>query len=93
MSERANQPEVGRPDHPWNDPDSDGHDCVDCDPMSIWKCDRAAHPGGVLPALTDVPGLRLDSIDDLLSDDERKALNADLERMARQRRTAGGNLG
>lgn len=32
-----------RPDHPWNDPDGDGHNCVGCSPDSIWKCDWAAH--------------------------------------------------
>lgn len=31
-------------DHFWNDPDGDGHNCVDCDPLSVWKCDRLAHP-------------------------------------------------
>lgn len=32
-----------RPDHPWNDPDGDGHNCVNCPSSSIWKCDEAAH--------------------------------------------------
>jgi len=31
------------PGHPWNG-DDEGHNCVDCDPMSVWKCDRPAHP-------------------------------------------------
>jgi hypothetical protein len=32
-----------RPMHDWNDPDGDGHTCVDCPPESIWKCDERAH--------------------------------------------------
>jgi len=32
------------PQHFWNDPDNDGHDCIDCMPGSIWRCDKAAHP-------------------------------------------------
>jgi hypothetical protein len=32
-----------RPTHPWNG--VDGHDCADCPPVSIWKCDVAAHGG------------------------------------------------
>lgn len=34
---------AARPDHAWNDPDGDGHDCADCAPDSVWKCDEAAH--------------------------------------------------
>lgn len=34
-----------KPDHPWNDPDGDGHDCVDCPEFSIWRCSQDAHPG------------------------------------------------
>lgn len=33
-----------KPTHPWNDPDDDGHDCADCPDVSMWKCDRWAHP-------------------------------------------------
>jgi hypothetical protein len=29
--------------HPWVDPDGDGHNCILCDPESIYKCDQAAH--------------------------------------------------
>jgi hypothetical protein len=31
------------PDHEWDDPDEDGHDCQGCDPDSTWRCDKAAH--------------------------------------------------
>jgi predicted Rdx family selenoprotein len=30
-------------DHIWNDPDGDGHNCIDCPNDSIWKCDESAH--------------------------------------------------
>jgi hypothetical protein len=32
-----------KPTHRWNG--VDGHDCVDCPPVSIWKCDIRAHGG------------------------------------------------
>lgn len=32
-----------RPTHFWNDPDGDGHDCIDCPEGSIWRCDEPAH--------------------------------------------------
>lgn len=40
---------VTRPAHDWNDPDGDGHTCVDCPPESIWKCDEYAHTHVVDP--------------------------------------------
>lgn len=36
-------PKTTAPEHPWNDPDGDGHGCVDCPDGSIWACDRIAH--------------------------------------------------
>lgn len=42
------------PHHLWNDPDGDGHNCVDCSPDSIWKCDKNAHP----PELVNDPVAR-----------------------------------
>lgn len=36
-------PVTDEPTHPWNDPDGDGHNCVDCPSSSIWKCDKAHH--------------------------------------------------
>lgn len=33
-----------RPHHVFNDPDHDGHDCVDCPDWSPWRCDELAHP-------------------------------------------------
>lgn len=63
-----------RPTHAWNDPDGDGHDCVDCHPESIWKCDRNAHPGeSVLPPLTPIPGLENFDPDDLLTDEDKRS--------------------
>lgn len=47
----------------------------------------------VLPSLTQIEGLELSDPYGLLSSEERAELNADLQRMAWQRRTAGGNLG
>ncbi len=35
--------QMSLPDHPFNDPDRDGHTCVDCATESIWKCDAEAH--------------------------------------------------
>jgi hypothetical protein len=32
-----------KPTHPWNDPDNDGHNCIDCPTWSIWRCDEAVH--------------------------------------------------
>jgi hypothetical protein len=31
------------PDHAWDDPDDDGHQCAGCGADSVWKCDPAAH--------------------------------------------------
>lgn len=68
-------PESEYPQHPWNDPDNDGHNCVDCYPESIWKCDRYAHPGkSILPPLTEIPGLKFNSINDLLTDEDKKQI-------------------
>lgn len=47
----------------------------------------------VLPPLPQIEGLDLSNPYDLLSSEEREELNADLQRMAWIRRTAGGNLG
>jgi hypothetical protein len=35
---------TGQPDHLFNDPDNDGHDCVDCPEWSVFRCDDLAHP-------------------------------------------------
>lgn len=40
---REDTTDTARPNHPWNDPDGDGHNCVDCPSSSIWKCDEDAH--------------------------------------------------
>jgi hypothetical protein len=34
------------PDHEWDDPDNDGHQCAGCGADSVWKCDPAAHQIG-----------------------------------------------
>jgi hypothetical protein len=34
------------PDHAWDDPDDDGHQCAGCGIDSVWKCDPAAHKIG-----------------------------------------------
>lgn len=60
-----------RPIHPWNDPDGDGHNCADCPPDSMWKCDRDAHLNGPF---------------DVLSDQQRADLDANLREMAAIRR-------
>lgn len=40
--ELLNGPDNSEPMHPWNGTD-DGHDCADCHPESIWKCDKTRH--------------------------------------------------
>jgi hypothetical protein len=38
-----------RPDHPWDDPDGDGHNCVTCvEQNSLWRCDKDDHPAWVI---------------------------------------------
>lgn len=53
---------------------------------------RSRVEGAVLPPLKPIPGLNVNDPRELLSPEQRAELDADLERMARQRRTAGGNL-
>jgi len=66
--------EEPKPLHVWNDPDGDGHNCADCGPESIWKCDAAAH----FPA--DAYGL--------LTSEERAALDESLAEDRRTRKEA-----
>jgi hypothetical protein len=43
VAEQPTPCNVPWPDHPWDDPDEDGHNCAGCNPDSIWKCDPASH--------------------------------------------------
>ena len=65
-----------KPLHVWNDPDHDGHNCADCSPESMWKCDESAH----FPA----------SPYGLLSEDQRAELDKSLreDRATRRRGNA-----
>ncbi len=81
-------PTYDRPTHRWNDPDNDGHDCVACPSDSIWKCDEAAHPGGVLPPLTPIKGLQVEDLSDLIAPEDKAKLDAELARMAHVRKMA-----
>lgn len=50
-----------KPLHVWNDPDGDGHNCADCAPDSMWKCDEAAHfPSTAYGLLTEAERADLD---------------------------------
>lgn len=46
------------PDHPWDDPDDDGHNCTGCAPDSVWKCDRAGHRIGDWLREQDLPWVK-----------------------------------
>jgi hypothetical protein len=71
-----------KPDHKWNDPDEDGHDCADCAPDSMWKCDRFVHLLG---------GMR--SAYDLLSPEQQSSLADELAKGAAVRRRGGASAG
>lgn len=45
IRELANHP-IPWPTHEWAG-DSEGHNCSECEPSSVWKCDRTAHSIGM----------------------------------------------
>jgi hypothetical protein len=81
---QAPEPDA-RPIHAFNDPDGDGHNCVDCSPDSMWKCDYGAHLNG--GDATFIEGTSFSDPRELLSDKQQRELDEALERDARARRT------